>query len=72
MGTGNHHPVTQGKGETERWERQILADLHIHGIKILTAKVRQDNPRSIKYHEKLGYQELSRDNEYIYYLLRLQ
>lgn len=66
------NPSTQGKGETERWERQILSDLPQHGIKALTAKVKQDNPRSIRYHEKLGYREQSRDNEYIYYILRLQ
>lgn len=66
------NPVTQGKGETAKWERQILADLPNHGIKAVTAKVKQNNSRSIRYHEKLGYQEQSRDNEYIYYLLRLQ
>ena len=66
------NPVTQGKGDTKRWESQILADLPKYGIKALTAKVKQDNPRSIKYHEKLGYREQSRDDEYIYYILRLQ
>lgn len=66
------NPLTQGKGETITWEKQILAKLPKHGIKAVTAKVKQDNPKSIKYHEKLGYQEQSRDNEYIYYTLRLQ
>ena len=66
------NPETQGKGETAKWESQILADLPKHGIKALTAKVKQNNPRSIKYHEKLGYQEQSRDNEYIYYIMILQ
>ena len=66
------NPVTQGKGETEQWERQILADLPEHGIKTLTAKVKLDNPKSIGYHTKLGYKEQSRDNEYIYFLLQLQ
>ena len=64
------NPVTQGTGETEKWERQILTDLPQQGIVAVTAKVKQNNPRSIKYHEKLGYQEQSRDNEYIYYILR--
>ena len=66
------NPITQEKGETEKWERQIISGLPKHGIKTLTAKVKQDNPRSIKYHEKLGYQEQTRDNEYIYYILKLQ
>lgn len=66
------NPVTQGKGETIRWERQILSDLPKNVIKALTAKVKLDNPRSIRYHEKLGFQEQSRDKEYVYYILRLQ
>ena len=64
------NPSTQGTGQTEKWERQILNSLPVE-IKAVTAKVRQDNVRSIKYHEKLGYKEQSRDNEYIYYVLRL-
>ena len=66
------NPIFQGKGETAKWERQILASLPIHGINAVTAKVKQNNPRSIRYHEKLGYQLLSIDNVYNYYILRLQ
>lgn len=64
------NPGTQGTGQTEKWERQILSSLPSE-IKAVSAKVKQDNLRSIKYHEKLGYKEQSRDNEYIYYILRL-
>ena len=64
------NPSTQGTGQTEKWERQILSSLPSE-IKAVSAKVKQDNLRSIKYHEKLGYKEQSRDNEYIYYILRL-
>lgn len=63
------NPSTQGTGQTEKWERQILHGLPSE-IKAITAKVKQDNLRSIKYHEKLGYKEQNRDNEYIYYILR--
>lgn len=66
------NPKTQGKGETAKWERQILVELPSHGINVVTAKVKQNNLRSIRYHEKLGYQEQSRDNEYVFYLLKLQ
>lgn len=66
------NPTTQGKGETQKWEREILKGLSQYGIKALTAKVKLDNPKSIRYHEKLGYLEQSRDNEYIYYILKLQ
>lgn len=64
------NPTTQGTGQTEKWERQILCSLPSE-IKAVSAKVKQDNLRSIKYHEKLGYKEQSRDNEYICYILRL-
>lgn len=64
------NPSTQGTGQTEKWERQILSSLP-YEIKAISAKVKQDNLRSTKYHEKLGYKEQSRDNEYIYYILRL-
>lgn len=64
------NPSTQGTGQTEKWERQILSSLP-SDIKVVSAKVKQDNLRSIKYHEKLGYKEQSRDNEYVYYILRL-
>lgn len=64
------NPSTQGTGQTEKWERQILSSLPLE-IKAVSAKVKQDNLRSIKYHEKLGYKEQRRDNEYIYYILRI-
>ena len=64
------NPSTQGTGKTEKWERQILSSLP-SDIKAVSAKVKQDNMRSIKYHEKLGYKEQCRDNEFIYYILRL-
>ena len=66
------NPLTQGKGETEKWERLILKSLEQYNIATISAKVKHDNIRSIRYHEKLGFQEQSRDNEYIYYILRLQ
>ena len=66
------NPETQGKGETVIWECQILDSLPQKGIKTISAKVKLDNIRSIKYHEKLGYQEQTRDNEYVYYILKLQ
>lgn len=66
------NPSTQGPGQTEKWERQILSGLSRYNIKTVSAKVKQDNLRSIKYHEKLGYKEQSRDNEYIYYKMELQ
>ncbi len=64
-------PSTQGTGQTEKWERQILASLPQHGITAVSAKVKLDNLRSVRYHEKLGYKEQRRDGGYIYYILTL-
>lgn len=64
-------PAMQGKGETAKWECQIINSLPQHGVKTLSAKVKQDNQRSIRYHEKLGYQEQSRDDKFIYYRLNI-
>lgn len=65
------NPITQGKGETKRWELNLLSGLPLYGIEVVTAKVKLDNVRSIRYHEKVGYKETFRDNEYIYYVLNI-
>ena len=63
-------PATQGKGETVRWERQIIASLPAH-VKALSAKVKEDNVPSLRYHAKMGFQEVRRGDGYVYYLLSL-
>ena len=63
------NPDTREKGKTEQWERQILRGLPRLGIKALSAKVKEDNGRSLRYHEKLGYKKTGKEGEYIYYLL---
>jgi RimJ/RimL family protein N-acetyltransferase len=65
------NPSTQGTGQTEKWERQILNSLSKEGISTVTAKVKQDNLRSIRYHIKLGFRETNSDNEYIHFKLTL-
>lgn len=66
------NPAWQGRGETARWERQILSGLPAKGIGCLTAKVKLDNARSLRYHQKLGFREQSRDSEYVYFSLKLK
>ena len=65
------NPSTQGTGETEKWEHQIIHNLP-NVIKALSAKVKPDNLKSIRYHEKLGYLRQSQDSEFIYYLLKIR
>lgn len=59
-------PDYQGKGTAE-WEYAILESLPKNQFSVLTAKVKQNNIRSQRYHEKVGYIETERDNEYVYY-----
>lgn len=63
-------PEFQGSGETARWDRQLLNALPPE-VKAVSAKVKPDNARSRRYHEKMGFREQSRDAGYIHYLLQL-
>lgn len=60
-------PLFQGMGSTAEIERWIFGTLPKNEFKVITAKVKQNNLRSIRYHEKIGYMEIYRDSEYIYY-----
>ncbi len=60
-------PSLQGKGETMKWEHQVLAALPRDVFTTIVAEVRNDNIRSIRYHEKMGYIETGRDDNYVYY-----
>lgn len=57
----------QGKGETMKWEQQVMTALPRDVFKTIVAEVRIDNIRSIRYHEKMGYIETGRDDNYVYY-----
>lgn len=60
-------PKFQGSGSTVELERIVLSKLPLDEFKTIIAKVKLENGRSIRYHEKVGYQEINRDKEYIYY-----
>lgn len=64
-------PKYHGTGVTSEMERWVLNSLPKDEFKTITAKVKLDNIRSIKYHEKIGYKETYRSNEFIYYKLTL-
>ena len=61
----------QGSGETARWEQQLIASLPPE-VKALSAKVKASNGRSLRYHQKMGFRERSRDGEYVYLILPLE
>ena len=64
-------PKYHGTGITSEMEKWVLDSLPKDEFKTITAKVKLDNIRSIKYHEKIGYKETYRSNEFIYYKLTL-
>ena len=64
-------PLFQGSGSTIEMEKYILGNLPSDKFKWITAKVKLDNVRSIRYHKKVGYQEYHRNKEYIYFKLNI-
>lgn len=60
-------PLVQGKGMTADWESLILSSLPRDTFKKIVAEVRINNPRSLRYHEKMGFIETGRDKDYVYY-----
>ncbi|MBQ3656253.1 MAG: GNAT family N-acetyltransferase [Bacteroidales bacterium] len=64
-------PMFQGSGSTLEIEKLILDSLPKSEFSIITAKVKLDNLRSIRYHEKVGFMETIRDDQYVYFKLAL-
>ena len=57
-------PKYHGTGITSKMEKWIIDILPKDEFKIITAKVKLDNIRSIRYHEKMGYTETYRNNKF--------
>lgn len=64
-------PRCAGSGQTTIIESFFNNRLKLKGVETLTAKVKTDNLRSIRYHEKMGYRQVTHDDDYIYYKLEL-
>ena len=60
-------PAIQGRGLTAEWESQILDSLPRAKFKKIIAEVKTNNPRSLRYHEKMRFVETGRDDDYVYY-----
>jgi len=65
------NPRYQGTGLTIECGNLILSQLPTSLFQVITAKVMKNNIRSIHYHEKVGYKEVAKDIDYIYYKLIL-
>lgn len=64
-------PEFQGTGATLKLEQWILDNLPKDKFNVILAKVKLDNQRSLRYHEKMGFIETHKDDEYVYYKLIL-
>lgn len=62
-------PSYQGKGTTQSIEKAFIKKIREKGFHFFIAKVKIKNIRSIKYHKKMGYKEIFRDESYIHYKL---
>ncbi len=65
-------PSYSGTGHTSKIEIIFNRYLLASGITALTAKVKNDNLRSLRYHEKLGYRKQAQDQEFTYFKLDLK
>ena len=65
-------PSFAGSGHTAAIEVIFNRHLMRLGITALTAKVKNDNLRSLKYHEKFGYRTQKQDEEFTYFILDLK
>lgn len=64
-------PSLFGTGQTSEIEQIFNRHLKHAGIYSLIAKVKHDNVRSMRYHEKIGYHIVSEDADFIYFKLDL-
>jgi RimJ/RimL family protein N-acetyltransferase len=60
-------PKYQGIGGTATIEKEILDELPPEKYSVITAKVKHTNLRSLKYHEKVGYEFDGRSDDYVLY-----
>ena len=60
-------PVFRGKHIAGQIESILYPMLKQKGVKCLSAKVKKNNSRSLRYHESIGYSLRSQDSDYCYY-----
>ena len=64
-------PSNQGKGQTMQLEKEFLEYIYRSGLRTIKAEVKIDNIRSNRYHLKMGYKEIGRDESFVFYNLIL-
>lgn len=57
----------QGMGLAQVLEKIAERVAQEHGVRYLVAKVKEDNSASLTFHQKAGYNEMSKSDNYIYF-----
>ena len=61
------NPACQGRGMAQVLEKLSEREAKKRGVRYLVAKVKNDNPSSLAFHKKAGYQLMNTDDEYSYF-----
>lgn len=61
------NPACQGRGMAQVLEKLSEREAKKRGVRYLVAKVKNDNPSSLAFHKKAGYQLMNTDEEYSYF-----
>ena len=64
------NPCLVGKAMAKEIEENAYSIYRYLGISVLKAKVRKNNIRSLKYHQKTGY-SIECENEEYYFLIKI-
>lgn len=66
------NPVFQGRGMAQVLEKLSEREAQKRGVCYLVAKVKNDNPSSLAFHKRAGYELMKTDEEYSYYKCNIQ
>lgn len=61
------NPACQGRGMAQVLEILSEREAQKRGVRYLVAKVKNDNPSSLAFHKKAGYELMNTDEEYSYF-----
>ena len=61
------NPACQGRGMAQVLEKLSAREAKKRGVRYLVAKVKNDNPSSLTFHKKAGYQLMNADEEYSFF-----
>ena len=61
------NPACQGRGMAQVLEKLSEREAQKRGVRYLVAKVKNDNPSSLAFHKKAGYELMNTDEEYSYF-----